>query len=99
MQTCIDGRTVNFPAAGSIIKLDARRVSEQLQPCEFPEFAPFRFPSYSMQNVTGCVGPACRVEITGRKINYTGDGARVRVQVVFIGDGEPDTTAGGWMYV
>lgn len=90
--------TVELPRVGSLIELDGRRVGELLVPCEFPEFAPFRFPSANLQAVTGCVGPACRVEITGRTVQLRSGGCWVRVAVFFVGDGDDETTkAGGWM--
>ena len=95
----IGNDVVKVPAAGSLIALDGRPLNERLAPCEFPEFAPFRFPSSSMQFVTGCVGPACRVDVTARKVTFRPGGCWVRVAVTFVGDGEPDTVVGGYMAV
>lgn len=91
--------TVELPKVGSLIHLDGRKLNERLAPCEFPELAPFRFPSYNLHAVTGCVGPACRVEITGRTVQLRPGGCWVRVAVTFVGDGEPDTVVRGWMLV
>lgn len=93
----LDGGLAKLPGIGSVIQLDGRRVAEKLQACENPEFAPFRFPSYTMKAVTGCVGPACRVDITGRSIQLRPGGCWVRVAVTFVGDGEPDRVVRGWM--
>lgn len=93
----LDGGTVELPKVGSLIELDGRRVGERLVACEDVRFAPFRFPSAALKAVTGCVGPACRVEITGRTVQLRVGGCWVRVKVVFVGDGDPDTEARGWM--
>lgn len=91
---------VKLPQVGSLIELDGRKLGELLAPCECPEFAPFRFPSYNLQAVTGCVGPACDVEITARKVVFRPGGCWVRVAVTFVGDGdEPSTKVGGFMKV
>ena len=90
---------VALPAAGSLIELDGRRLGEQLVACECPEFAAFRFPPFSLHAVTGCVGPACEVEITAKKVLFRPGGCWVRVAVTFVGDGEPSTKVGGFMKV
>lgn len=90
---------VKLPEAGSLIALDGRKLNERLAACECPEFAPFRFPSFALQSVTGCVGPACRVAVTGRTVQLRPGGCWVRVAVTFVGDGEPDSVARGWMLV
>lgn len=92
---------IKAPAVGALIELDGCRLNERLHVCEFPEFAPFRFPSSAVQFVTKgeCVGPACRVEVTARKVVLRPGGCWVRVAVTFVGDGEPDTVVGGYMAV
>lgn len=86
--------------AGCTIDLEGRTWAEELVACEVPEFAPYRFPSQTLRAVTGCVGPACRVEITGRTIQIrAGKTLWVRCKVVFVGDGEPDTEVAGWLKV
>lgn len=96
----IGNDVVKLPAVGSLIELDGRRCGELLAACEFPEFAPFRFPSAALQAVTGCVGPACNVEITARKVVFRPGGCWVRVAVSFVGDGDDETAkVGGYMKV
>lgn len=85
---------------GATIDIEGRQWSEELVACEVPEFAPYRFPSQTLRNVTGCVGLACRVEITGRTFQFrAGKVLWVRCKVVFVGDGEPDTEVAGWLKV
>jgi hypothetical protein len=69
-----------------------------LEDCEMPEFAPFRLPSNQYSDVRY----ACRVEITGRSLQnrpHHKSTLFVRVRIVFVGDGEPDNVATGWMAV
>lgn len=89
--------TVRLPRVGSLVELDGRRVGELLLPCEYPELAPFRFPSWSLKATGGAAGPAVRVDVTGRTAVLRGGERWVRVRVTFVGDGDPDTHAGGWM--
>lgn len=43
---------------------------------------------------------AVRIEVTGRTVFAEANGASIiRCRVVFVGDGEPDTTTGGWLNV
>lgn len=43
---------------------------------------------------------ACNVHVTGRTIQLGPCGQRrVRVQIVWIGDGEPNKPQGGWLYI
>jgi hypothetical protein len=59
--------------------------------------APFRLPSRRYDNIAYL----CRVEITGRTLQRRpyDDRLWIRVRIVFVGDGEPDTESRGWMAV
>ena len=82
----IDGQETEVKA-GMFVKLDGALHSRQLLTGD--DFCPFRLESYAMLQVHGeCNGPACRVEVTGRTINWRN--MTVRCQVVILGDGEPD---------
>jgi hypothetical protein len=39
---------------------------------------------------------ACNVEVTGRKPRWFGGSWWMRVKIIFVGDGEPDTITRGW---
>lgn len=82
-------------AVGTVVKLDARRVSQRLMPSDWDQ-AQFRFPTWALGPNKGV---ACNVVVTGRTFQVR-EGARwVRCQVEFVGDGEPSTFAGGWVLV
>src|SRR5262249_5854847 len=87
------------PEAGHGILVDGwgTHCPSYLEDCELPEFAPFRLPSGRYADIKY----ACSVEITGRTAQRRpyDDRLWVRVRIVFAGDGEPDTVAGGWMTV
>jgi len=87
------------PKAGRLILVDGwgSPVSRILQDCEIPEFAPFRLPSLNHPDVAYAV----RVEVTGRTIQTRpwNDYGWVKIRIVFVGDGEPDTCTSGWMKV
>lgn len=94
--TEIWGRDVT-PRAGLGVETDACGYARRLVPCDDWDAAPFRLESM----YDGGPAVACRVDVTGRTLHrapYTGT-PRVRVRVTFVGDGEPDTTCGGWMYL
>jgi hypothetical protein len=80
---------------GTVIKLDARRISEALLPCEW-EAADFRFPCWALRN-NGITGVACKVVITGRTFQHFEGRIWVRCEVEFVNDGEPSTFAKGWV--
>jgi hypothetical protein len=61
---------------------------------EFPG-CQFRLESANHTNVKYAVN----VKITGRKINYDLISKRVRVEIEFVGDGEPSTKTHGWMFI
>lgn len=78
---------------GSVIHIDNWKVSEVLLPGD--DFSPFRVATQSGGPIKSL---AVRIEITGRSIQYLGwMGKRIRIRVVFPGDGEPDTHASGWL--
>ena len=65
---------------------------------------------YSDEEFPGCqfrlksgnytdVSYAVNVKVTGRKINYDMISKRIRVEIEFVGDGEPSTKTHGWMFL
>jgi hypothetical protein len=86
----VDGYEVSVEA-GKFVKIDGNALSRMLLVGD--DFSPFRLESHSAV----CRSVACRVEITGRKIRWD-HGRSVRVRVVFVGDGEPDVVASGWLF-
>ncbi len=83
---------VKTPRPGDAVLLDTKKVSARLFPCDDWDAADFRIEG-RITNV------AVNVEVTGRRIRQVpGGGYGWRVKVTFVGDGEPDTTVGGWMY-
>lgn len=59
-------------------------------------FSTYRLPTHNGGPIESL---ACEVRITGRKIHYTDIGRRIRCRITFPGDGEPDVTTGGWMFL
>lgn len=45
------------------------------------------------------IKPAIRVEVTGRKVRWIDGRRRVRVRITWVGDGEPDSYSGGWLWI
>ena len=87
------------PQVGSYIELDTQanyHVGDSLESCDDWDKAEFRFPVTSLR-----IPYAVNVKVTGRTLQRRGGfGARwVRVQMTFVGDGEPDQTRSGWMVV
>jgi hypothetical protein len=82
---------ITAPKLGDFIKLDDRDFGTNLIASDW-DAADFRLPG-SLQAL------AVTVEITGRKVRHDSplNEAAVRVRVTFVHDGEPDTTASGWM--
>lgn len=86
---------------GDTIKVDGDSISQQLQRCDWDQ-ADFRLPRPCLQNIwKDHQGLACRVEVTGRVLNWKvfGNHPGVRVKIILIGDGEPDQTLCGWLLV
>ncbi len=42
---------------------------------------------------------AIEVEVTGRKVQYHGGAGYLKARITFVGDGEPNTHARGWVRV
>lgn len=65
--------------------------------CEYPELAEFRIPSVRYEGVA----LAANVRVTGRKpVKISrAEGFWVRVEIEFVGDGEPSTFHGAYMLV
>ena len=89
----VDGWEVEAKV-GSIIKGDDWRLSSRL--IKGDGFSPLRYEVNSLGPIKSL---ACRIEITGRTVQYTPDGKTVRIKIVILGDCEPDTSFGGIMYV
>ena len=87
------------PRAGRQVIVDGwgSPIASVLQDCELPDFAPFRLPSMKYDRIAYAV----RIDVTGRTLQrrpYNGTDW-VKVQITFVGDGEPDTVGNGWMKV
>ena len=93
MVVSIDGFSYHAPAAGDFVKLDCNSISRRLVAWDNP------IAELGLECHNG--GPiqavACKVEITGRKVDFRDNSVRCRV--VFLGDGEPDTTAPGKLFL
>jgi hypothetical protein len=81
------------PAVGHYLVPDGWSIGQQLQASDW-ERAPFRLPLVSRGPISSI---AVRIEITGRVRQFRGTCAWWRCRIVVVGDGEPDTTMGGWM--
>ena len=57
-------------------------------------FCPFYLPTHTppVKHI------ACRIEVTGRTRRRVEGEWMVRVKIIFIGDGEPDTITYGWIH-
>lgn len=89
MVTQIDGRDVTVNA-GRLVRPEQWGWAMPLAACEW-DGAAFRLPSANFPDVRLAVN----VTVTGRTIQK----GFVRVQIEFVGDGEPSTFCGGWMQV
>jgi hypothetical protein len=87
--------TFDPPARGILVDGWGGHCPSYLEPSEWPELAPFRLPSLRYTDIKYL----CQVEITGRTAQRRpyDDRLWVRVRIVFVGDGEPDTQSRGWM--
>jgi hypothetical protein len=81
------------PKVGSYVKPDGWSYGDCLIAGD--EFSPFRIPAGSIV----IESLAVRIEVTGRTLQLHKGRLSVRVKVVFVGDGEPDTVCGGFMAV
>ncbi len=93
MSVLIDGFSYHAPAAGDFVKLDCNRVSRQLVAWE-NDLATLGLECHSGGPIRAV---ACRVEVTGRKVDFRDNSVRCRV--VFVGDGSPDTVASGKLFL
>lgn len=93
------------PRIGSYVQPDAWKHGEKLVASDWDQ-AQFRIPTgiraggaFTM-TPSGYVEIAINVEVTGRtwqRAPYTGT-LRVRCRIEFVGDGEPSSFSGGWLY-
>lgn len=93
-ETTVEHRTVRV-GAGAFVAPDNWAHGSFLSDCTEWTLADYRLTSPSG------VPCAVNVEVTGRTIQrapYTG-AARVRVRIEFVGDGEPSTSVGGWLFL
>jgi hypothetical protein len=93
MSILIDGFSYHAPAAGDFVKLDCNRISRQLVAWE-SDIADLGLECHSGGPIRSV---ACRVEVTGRKVDFRDNSVRCRV--VFVGDGEPDKVASGKLFL
>ena len=99
----LDCGTRVAPEVGSFVKLDEGRIGEKLLPgddftCAGWDGCDFRYPNpVSIWRESRAI--ACNVHVTGRTIQYKDGGRRVRVKIEWVGDCEPSTFSGGWMYL
>ena len=86
---------------GDYVDLDNDRCGENLLAGDDPvdeshSGSQFRFP---LNNSGPIKSVAVNVTVTGRRHYWVGNGrSRSRVKVEFVGDGEPSTFLGGWVY-
>jgi hypothetical protein len=85
------------PEAGMFVQPDNWGGGNKLATCEEWDAADFRLDSWNYTDVSFGVN----IEITGRTIQWerTWWQRRVRVRIEFVGDGEPSTFSGGWLWI
>ncbi len=83
------------PAPGRYIAPDGWTWGDRLVAGEEPY--PLRLMLPSGRNGGPIKSLAVRIEVTGRTVQKWKSGDAVRVRIVFLGDGEPDTSTGGYM--
>lgn len=88
----IYGRQVEVKV-GSVIKPDGWSLAQRLEDSYWSEAA-FRIPTSRLAGITSI---AVNVTITGRTLQRREGSLWVRVQIEFVGDGEPSTYHSGWM--
>ena len=80
---------------GSFIKADGWKTGERLLPSDWDK-ADFYSPTgFSV----GVLQVATNVYISGRKLLYKDGNKWVRIQIEFVGDGEPSSFTYGWMLI
>jgi hypothetical protein len=96
IEKAIEGRRV-LVEVGSVIENAAGR-TEKLLPSDWDR-AQFRFPNpIPGWEVSRAI--ACNVDITGRTFQERGRGNWfVKVRLIWVGDGDPDTVTEGWLAV
>jgi len=77
---------------GNFIAPDEWKIGAAL---ESGNFASFELPSSNIADIKYPVN----VKVSGRTVNYSNYGKRVRVQIEFVKDGEESTFSGGWMTI
>jgi hypothetical protein len=82
------------PQVGLYVKPDGWAYGGRL--IEGDSFSELRLTTNSGGPITDL---AVRIEVTGRTLQRKQGVRSVRVRIVFIGDGEPDTITGGYMEV
>jgi len=82
------------PAVGKYVKPDGWVLGGQL--IEGDDFSALRLTTNSGGPITDL---AVRIEVTGRTLRTMHGTLAVRVRVIFVGDGEPDSFCGGIMGV
>ena len=87
--------SVITPSVGMYVQPDSWNPcwGSHLDPCDDWDMADFRMaaPGTSIHS-------AINIVITGRTIQYDNTyGARVKVRIVWVGDGEPDQVSSGWL--
>lgn len=83
---------------GDVVEKDGG-LAERLRPGD--NFADSSYPGCQFRVPVNGNGPiksvAVNVRVTGRTWKWRGDRCWVRVQIEYVGDGEPSTFAGGWL--
>lgn len=96
-QVMVDGYTVDLPCVDRLIYPDGRKHGVRLNKSDWDR-ADYRLPCDALQAVyRNHPGIACKVFVTGRKVVRKFGLLCVRVRIILIGDGEPDTEFGGYM--
>lgn len=84
------------PELGSVIQPDGWGLRSHLTE-ETWEKADFRLPSPTYTDVSSAVKVS--LSTRSKKVYFSGFETKVRVQIIFVGDCEPDLIVHGWMWV
>ena len=95
-----------FPVEiGRRIELESSGWTQMVTACEW-EGAPFRITTNVraegpwLPTKSGYVELACRIEVTGRTVQFHRGARVVRVRVTYVNEeNAPETHVGGWMFV
>jgi hypothetical protein len=82
---------------GSVVQIDGGRC-EPLFACTDWDQAEFRWPN-PIHEWREKHAIACNIEITGRTFQYRRSNWCVRVRIIWVGDGEPNTSCTGWLLI